>query len=125
MFVVNTFYEGDLLGRRCAGNSAVVRNLSSRAIKRSTAIEGREKAGGRSGGERLALKRRRGTDKKRFRDVSSARISRITDSSKSGNLGRLKSLLPAFDEDTTFEISSLCQRVSNHFSYIFKYFNNN
>lgn len=101
MFVVNTFYEGDLLGRRCAGNSAVVRNLSSRAIKRSTAIEGREKAGGRSGGERLALKRRRGTDKKRSRDVSSARISRITDSSKSGNLGRWK---------VCFQLSTRTQR---------------
>lgn len=91
-FAVNTFYEDDLLGRRCAGNSTVIRNLSFPAIKRSGAIEGREKARGRADGERLALKRRRGTDKRRSRDVSSARILRIADSSDCGTAGREKFL---------------------------------
>ncbi|XP_073968280.1 uncharacterized protein [Bombus fervidus] len=62
------------------------------AIKRSGAIEGREKARGRTDGERLALKRRRGTDKRRSRDVSSARILQITDSSKCGTAGGEKFL---------------------------------
>lgn len=94
-FAVNTFYEDDLLGRRCAGNSTVIRNLSFPAIKRSGAIEGREKARGRADGERLALKRRRGTDKRRSRDVSSARILQITDSSNCGTAGGEKLLSSA------------------------------